>query len=60
MICVMNTLLEDTIIALSLRNMFLCVGKIGHEEPIVLSDLEHLLEFVIGANFHDLKACLLI
>ena len=26
-----NVLLEDAIIALSLRNMFLSVGEIGHE-----------------------------
>ena len=39
MISGMNSLLEDAIIALSLRNMFLTVGKIGHVGPsIVLED----------------------
>ena len=57
MISGMNTLLEDGIIALSLRNMFLGISKIGHEGPsIVMEDLEHWLQFVISADFHDLKA----
>ena len=56
-----NTLLEDVIIALSLRNMFLSIGKIGHEGPsIVLEDLEHWFEFMIGTDFCDLKASPLI
>ena len=47
----------DVIIALSLRNRFLSIGKIGHEGlSLVLEDLEHWLEFMIGADFHDLKA----
>ena len=53
----MNTLLEDVIIALSLRNMFLGIGKIGHERlSIILEDSEHLLEFGISTDFHDSKA----
>ena len=57
MISGMNMLLEDTIIVLSLRNMFLSIGKIGCEGPsIILEDLEHWLEFAIGTDFHDLKA----
>ena len=61
MISGMNTLLKDAIIALSLRNMFLSTGKIGHEGPsIVLEDLEHWFEFTISADFDDLKAGLLI
>ena len=44
MISGVNTLLEDVIIALSLRNMFLSIGKIGCEGPsTVLEDLEHWL-----------------
>ena len=61
MICGTNMLLKDAIVVLSLRNMFLRIGKIGCEGPsIVLKDLEHWFEFVIGANFHDFKASLLI
>ena len=61
MISGMNTLLEDVIIALSLRNMFLSIDKIGCEGPsIILEDLEHWLEFTIGTDFHDLKSSLLI
>ena len=61
MISVMNTLLEDVIIALSLRIMFLSIGKIGHEGPsTVLEDLENWFEFAIGTDFNDLKAGLLI
>ena len=53
--------LKDAIIALSLRNMFLTIGMIGWEGPsIVLEDLEHWFGFAIGADFHDLKAGLLI
>ena len=56
-----NMLLKDAIIVLNLRNMLLSVGKIGHEGPsIVLEDLEHWFEFVIGADFCDLKAGLFI
>ena len=41
-----NTLLKDAIIVLSLRNMFLSIGKIGHEGPsIIMEDLEHWFEF---------------
>ena len=48
-------------IALSLRNMFLNIGQIGHEGPsVILEDLEHWLEFTMGADFHDLKAGLFI
>ena len=51
-----NTLLEDVIIPLSLRNMFLSMGKIGCEGPSInLEDLEHWLEFMTGADFCDLK-----
>ena len=57
MISGMNMLLEDAIIVLTLRNMFLSVGKIGHEGPsILLEDLELWLEFAIGRDFCDLKA----
>ena len=56
-----NMLLKHVVIVLSLRNMFLSIGKIGHEGPsIVLEDLEHWFEFAIGADFHDLKAGSLI
>ena len=52
-----NMLLEDAIIVLSLRNMFLSIGEIGHEGPsTILEDLENWLEFVISADFHNLKA----
>ena len=52
-----DTLLEDAIIVLSLRNMFLSIGKIGHEGPsIILEGLENWLEFAISTNFCDLKA----
>ena len=52
-----NMLLKDVIIALSLRNMFLSIGKIGYEGPIiVLEDSELWFEFVISADFCDLKA----
>ena len=48
----MNMHLEDAIIALSLRIMFLSNGKIGQEGPsIVMEDLEHWLEFMISADF---------
>ena len=61
MISGMNMFFKDTIIALSPRNIFLSIGKIGHEGPsIILEDLEHWFEFVIGTDFHDLKASLLI
>ena len=61
MISGMNMLLKDMIIVLSLRNMFLGIGKIGCEGPsIVLEDLEHWFEFAIGEDFCDLKASLLI
>ena len=57
MISGLNMLLEDVIIMLSLRNMFLSIGKIGHEGPsIILEDLENWLEFMIGTDFQDLKA----
>ena len=57
MISGVNMLLEDAIIALSLRDMFLSICKICHEGlSIVLKDLEHWFEFMIGADFHDLKA----
>ena len=56
-----NMLLEDANIVLSLRNMFLSIGKIGHEGPsTVLEDLEDWLEFVISADSRNLKAILLI
>ena len=56
-----NTLLKDAIITLSLRNLFLIIGKIGCEGPSnVLEDLEHWFEFVISTDFHDWKAGLLI
>ena len=52
-----NTLLKDAIIALSLKNMFLGIGKIGHEGPsIVLEDLELWFQFTISADLCDLKA----
>ena len=56
-----NILLKNMIIALSLRSMFLSIGKIGCEGPsIVLEDLDYWVEFAIGADFCDLKAGLLI
>ena len=56
MISGVNTLLKDAIIALSLGNMFLSIGKIGHEGPsIILEYLEHWLEFIISADCCDLK-----
>ena len=56
MISGMNMLLEDAVVVLSLRNMFLSIGKIGHEGPsTVLEDVENWLEFVIGTHFCDLK-----
>ena len=56
-----NTLLKDAIIVLCLKNMFLSIGKIGHEgSSVILDDLGHWFEFTIGADFHDLKASLLI
>ena len=52
-----NMLLEDAIIALGFRNMFLSSSKIGHEGPSsVLWDVENWLEFVIGAHFCHLEA----
>ena len=57
MICGVNMILEDAIVALSLRNMFLSVSKIGHQRPSpVLEDMENWLEFMIGAHFCDLEA----
>ena len=47
-----NMLLEDVIIALSFRNMFLGISKIGHEGPsTVLEDVENWFEFMIGIHF---------
>ena len=47
-----NMLLEDAIVVLSFRNMFLSISKIGHEGPsTVLEDMENWLEFMIGAHF---------
>ena len=44
MISAVIMLLKDGIIALSLWNMFMSFGKIGHEGPsIVLEDIEHCL-----------------
>ena len=61
MISHMNMLLEDTIIVLGFRNMFLSIGKIGHEGPsTVLEDMENWFEFVFCAHFHDLEASLVI
>ena len=49
MISGMDMLLKDVIIALNLRNMFLSIGKIGHEGPsIVLEDMEHWFEFTFS------------
>ena len=57
----MNKLLEDTIVMLSLRNMFLSISKIGHEGPsTVIEDVENWLEFTIRTHFCDLEAGLLI
>ena len=57
MISGVHMLLEDEIIVLSFRNMFLSVSQIGHEGPsIIFDDLEHWFEFMIGTDFHDLKA----
>ena len=55
MISGVNMLLEDAIVVLSLRNMFLSISKIGHEGPsTVLEDLENWLEFVINTLFCDM------
>ena len=52
MISGMNMLLEDVIIVLSFRNMFLSVSKIGCEGPsTVLEDVENWHEFTIGTHF---------
>ena len=57
MISGVNMLLEDVIIALDFRNMFLSVSKIGHEGPFtVLEDMENWLEFAIGTIFCHLEA----
>ena len=56
-----NMLLEDMIIALGFRNMFLSVCKIGHEGPsTVLEDKENWFEFVICAHFCDLEGGLVV
>ena len=56
-----NMLLEDAIVVLSFRNMFLSVSKIGHEGPsTIMGDVENWLEFVIGTHFCDLEASLVI
>ena len=61
MISDMNMLLEDVIVVLSVRNMFLSISKIGHEGPsTILEDVENWLEFAIGTHFHDLEASSLI
>ena len=52
-----NMLLEDAIVALSFRIMFLGVSKIGRDGPsTILEDMENWLEFMIGTHFHDLDA----
>ena len=57
MIIGVNMLFEDMIIALSFRNMFLSISKIGHKGPsTVLEDVENWLEFMIGTHFLDLEA----
>ena len=61
MISGVNVLLKDAINALSLRDMFLSIGKIGHEGPsIILEDLKNWFEFVISTDFCDMKASPLI
>ena len=53
-----NMLFKDAIIVL---NMFLSIGKIGHEGPsTILEDLKNWLEFMSGIDFCDLEAGLLI
>ena len=57
MISGMNMLLEDVFIALSFRNMFLSISKIGHKRlSTVLEDMENWLEFMIGTHFLHLEA----
>ena len=58
MISGVNMLLEDMIIALDFRNMFLSISKIGHEEPsTILEDVENWLEFMmIHTHLHHLEA----
>ena len=52
-----NIFLEDVIIALSYRNMFLSIIKNGHEGPsTVLEDEENWLEFMIGTQLCHLEA----
>ena len=54
MISGMNLLLEDAIIVLSFRNMFLSIGEIGCRGPsTIFEDVENWLEFLIGTHFHD-------
>ena len=61
MISGVNTLLEDAIVVLGLRNMFLSISKIGHEGPsTVLEDVENWLEFTISTHFCDLEAGLVV
>ena len=56
MISGVNMLLEDAIIALSFRNMFLSISKIGCEGPsTILEDMENWLEFMISTHFCDLE-----
>ena len=56
MISGVNMLLEEVIIALSFRNMFLSIGEIGCEGPsTILEDMENWLEFSIGTHFHDFE-----
>ena len=50
-------LLENVIIALGFRNMFVSISKIGHEGPsTILEDVENWLEFMIHTHFHHLEA----
>ena len=61
MISGVNMLLEDVIVVLSLRDMFLSASKIGHEGPsTILEDVENWLEFMIGTHLCDLEASPLI
>ena len=61
MISGVNMLLENVIVVLSFRNMFLSISKIGQEGlSTVLKDVENWFEFMIGTHFHDLEASPLI
>ena len=61
MISGVNMLHKNVVVALSFRNMFLSVSKIGCEgSSTILEDVENWLEFTIGTHFRDLEAGLVV